>query len=123
MTTAKNKDYMELMEDFLDLSIRCKESEDASEDILLTHLQAQKEAISNIATLTRSTNLFQDSKERYEEFKKVAYENDKGKQRIIFVYTHLLIKIVNAPTRLHMRGVVILLMPLLDEVLSEGEDV
>ena len=61
------------------------------------------------------TRLFENAKVQYEEFKTDMFKKREGEEQIIFAYTQLLGKIAAAPTSFHMRGAIILIMPLLSK--------
>ena len=112
-----NKSYMELMDDFFNATeaINDEFSNTQIVDILIQN----RTIIDNIAILTKKTKLFANAHVQYEKFKTEMFEKRVGEEQIIFAYTQLLGKIAAAPTSFHMRGAIILIMPLLSDSLSQ----
>ena len=118
-TSVKN--YMDLMDEFFFETSKLEEN--APNHQVVELLQENKSLIDEIAALAKATELFWLSKHKYEQFKKEMFENrEKGMERIIFAYSQLLGKIAHAPSSIHMKSSIVLLMPLLaDALVIEGE--
>jgi len=121
MNTSTQKNYMDLMDEFFFETSKLKSNATNQEVVEL--LQENKSLIDEIASLAKATELFWLSKHKYEEFKKEMFENrEKGMERIVFAYGQLLGKIAHAPSSIHMKSAIILIMPLLaDALVVEGE--
>ena len=121
MSTSTQKNYMDLMDNFFFETSKLKSN--ASNQQVVELLQENKNLIDEIAALAKATELFWLSKHKYEQFKKEMFENrEKGMERIIFAYGQLLGKIAHAPSSIHMKSSIVLLMPLLaDALVIEGE--
>lgn len=112
-----NKSYMELMDDFFNATEEI--TDELSNTQIVDILIKNRTIIDNIAILTKKTKLFENAKVQYEEFKTDMFKKREGEEQIIFAYTQLLGKIAAAPTSFHMRGAIILIMPLLSDSLSQ----
>lgn len=112
-----NKSYMELMDDFFNATEEI--TDELSNTQIVDILIKNRTIIDNIAILTKKTKLFANAHVQYEKFKTEMFEKRVGEEQIIFAYTQLLGKIAKAPTSFHMRGAIILLMPLLSDSLSK----
>lgn len=86
---------------------------DKNGEIQLT--DAHKQLISEIGEMCNNIPLVQDTKEQAEKYA----EGVTAEQ----VYVDMLHKIVEAPTRLHMRAVVRMLIPIIDKKLKGGRDI
>ena len=84
---------------------------DKNGEIQLT--DAHKQLISEISELCNNIPLVQDTKEQAEE-----YAKDLSAEQ---VYVDMLVKIVEAPTTLHMRCSARMLIPIIDRKLKERE--
>lgn len=112
---------MDLMDEFFFETSKLKSNATNQEVVEL--LQENKSLINEIASLAKATELFWLSKHKYEAFRKDMFENREiGIERITFAYDQLLGKIAHAPSSIHMKGSIVLLMPLLaDALVVEGE--
>lgn len=116
MNNIKNKDYMELMDEFFTQTENLCDNPTNKQIVEL--LVKNKSLIYEISELTIETKLFKNAKEQYEEFKLEMFNKRDGDEQIIFAYGQLLDRIANSPTSLHMRGAIVLLMPLLADSLN-----
>lgn len=67
-----------------------------------------------------STQLYADSKEQIELFEKeVSTSSPEIEKRIVGVFNHLAMKVLRAPTSLHRKGVVVLIIPVLTKLIKE----
>jgi len=107
---------MDLMDEFFFETSKLKSNATNQEVVEL--LQENKSLIDEIAALAKATELFWLSKHKYEAFKKDMFESrEEGIERIIFAYGQLLGKIAHAPSSIHMKSAIILIMPLLADAL------
>ena len=113
----KKNEYMELMDEFFNVTEKIDDSWD--EQQLVDFLIQQKTLVDNIAALTKNTVLFEKASDKYNEFKNEMFSKRTRNERVIFAYEQLLGKVAYAPTFLHMRSAIVLLMPLLSESFSE----
>ncbi|MBW6487529.1 hypothetical protein [Sulfurimonas sp.] len=117
MSTSTQKNYMDLMDEFFFETSKLKSNATNQEVVEL--LQENKLLINEIAALAKATELFWLSKHKYEEFKKEMFENrEKGMERIVFAYQQLLKRITRSLSNIHMRGAIVIAMPLLADALS-----
>lgn len=93
----------ELVEELLDMDL-------ITEDDKVIFTDESKELIRTIATQCRETNIYKRT-----EAQGKSYGEDMTAEEL---YIDLLVKIVNAPTRLHALGSVRLLIPLIDDKLQ-----
>lgn len=91
------------------------------EDDTLEGLLKAKSIIAEISSHVEQTGLFKDSKNRYEEYLAEVNKIEDKKERAIQAWRHFLKKSIDAPTRMHVRGVVILVLPAVNKYLSELE--
>jgi hypothetical protein len=112
-------DYMKEVGDMLD-SI-CKEPEAKTDEQVITQVMGIKSRISEITGHAIQTGLFVDAKNKYYEFLATILEIPERTEQIKQALAHFLTKICDAPTRIHMRGVVILCLPALDHVIKLAE--
>lgn len=91
------------------------------EDDTIEGLLKAKSIIAEISSHIETTKLFTDSKESYEEYLAEINKIEDKKERAIQAWRHFLKKSINAPTRMHVRGVVILALPAVNKFLSEIE--
>ena len=113
----EKNEYMELMDEFFNVTEKIDDSWD--EQQLVDFLIQQKTLVDNIAALTKNTVLFEKASDKYNEFKNEMFSKRTRNERVIFAYEQLLGKVAYAPTSLHMRSAIVLLMPLLSESFSE----
>ena len=113
--THKSKDYMELMDEFFTQTDNINDNSTNNEIVEL--LEKNKSLIFEISSLTMETTLFKNAKVQYEEFKLEMFNKRDSTEQIIFAYGQLLDRIASSPTFLHMRGAIILIMPLLADSL------
>lgn len=71
--------------------------------------------IHDIAEACRTTEIFKNSKDKYEEFK-----NGFATNKIVESYIWFLNRIVEAPTHYHMIGAVRLCLPIVDDFIQEA---
>ena len=112
-------DYMDAVGNMLDTV--CKKPEAKSDDEIINQIMNIKGIISEITSHVVQTGLFIDAKDRYIEFLDQLLELTVRNERIKQAWIHFLTKINDAPTRMHLSGVVILCLPALNYVLNTKE--
>lgn len=116
-------DYMELMANLFDCF-----SEDAGPDedwpLEFNLIMNQKAAIENIVGIVRELPMFTGCQDQYQEFISFLDGVEGPQERVKAAWYHILERSANAPTSMHLRGVVILCMPALkyalDRYISEA---
>lgn len=109
-------DYMARVADLFDTW----QSPDCSMDKeWIAGLVKTRSHIADICDHVTKTGMFEDSQDKYQEFKTEIEEEPDLIKRLTTAYNHFLHKVANAPTRMHARGVVILCLPLLLSVLDQ----
>ena len=98
----------------MNLNEKMQELIDKLEDGNDEKLIKNKFLINEIADFCKQSILYERGKVKGLEFAK-----DKT---ALELYQHLLIKVANAPTHLHMMGTTIMIMPLIAEKLDAGQD-
>lgn len=119
MNKQEKPNYMDLMDVFFTNTEKI--TENSTNTQIVEVLQESKALIEEIATLTKGTPLFIKAQDQYEDFKTDMFQKREGEEQIIFAYTQLIGKIAVAPTFLHMRSSIVLLMPLLADSLKLGK--
>ncbi|MDD4970705.1 MAG: hypothetical protein PHT07_14860 [Paludibacter sp.] len=104
-------DYMEKVVGIFDI---------IGENDSLENLMKAKPLISEISEYVKGTPLFQDAKDKYDEYLVSFMSIEDKEKRIRNIWTDFICKINDAPTRMHMRGVVILVLPALNEVMNSN---
>jgi hypothetical protein len=106
----------ELMEKFFD---EIEKIDESSDDKIYEGLVKNKELIKEISASVEESRLFLKAKEQFDVYVKDFYNRyQEPKKRVVAAYIDLLTKITDAPTSLHMRGSITLIMPLLNKTLS-----
>ena len=78
--------------------------------------EKSREIIDDIANYSEKTALYERMKHQREEFERDLHETPD------LIYTYMLDRVVNAPTKMHMISSIILLMPVLRRLLQEEKN-
>lgn len=120
MSTSTQKNYMDLMDEFFFQTKKLGAK--ATDEQILEVLHNSKTLIDEIAALAREKPLFKKSIEQYEEFKTDIFSDVDVNDHAVFIYKQLVELLASAPTSLHFRSTIVLIMPLLSDALAmEGE--
>lgn len=95
--------------------------EDESESSWFNWLYEHKDKINDINNLAIETEMYKDNIVKVKNFYNEIFSDTKTLQAAsVQSWLHFLDRIVNAPTRIHMRGVVILCIPVIKRFLDEA---
>jgi hypothetical protein len=88
------------------------------DDLSIEKIISLKPDINIISNECKKFKMFDNAKDKYEEFIKSIDEIEDKNSRLIAAWNHMDDRMTNAPTSLHFRGAIILTLPILDYVLE-----
>jgi len=93
------------------------------DDITIQKIFSCKEKIKELANTCRNAQLFKNVVKKAQQMLDVFFQNHTKEERITVAWNHLDYKLATSRTSLHFEAVIILCVPILDDILNDKNEI